>query len=241
MTGLQAALFEHGGWLANLSYMLLVASMMTRVALWLRLGVVGSALAGIAYAALYLHDVTLAGWEMALLLVNVVQIARLEWAERRIRFDEREEGLRRTMMAGLPRLHARDLMDRGDWADAAAGEVLVREREMLSDLIYLHEGAANVTLDGMMVGRCVAGDLIGDATVLRGTPATGTVRLAGASCLWRISAEHLRRYLDARPDLRPILEGQINRSLSAKLGTANQLVSDISQATGWSQLPDERP
>src|SRR3954470_3688888 len=144
MTGLLAALFEHGGWLANLSYLLLVVSMMTRRALWLRLGGIGSAAAGIGYAALYLHDVTLAGWEMALLLVNVVQIARLEWAERRIRFDAREEGLRRTMMAALPRLHARDLMDRGDWSDAPAGEVLARERETLANLIYIHEGTANV-------------------------------------------------------------------------------------------------
>jgi hypothetical protein len=236
MTGLQAALFEHGGWLANLSYLLLVISMMTRITLWLRIGVIGSASAGIAYAALYLHDVTLAGWEAALLLVNVVQIARLEWAERRIRFDARDEGLRRTMMAGLPRLHARDLMDRGDWTDAAKGEVLVREGQTLSDLIYIHDGAADVTYDGMMVGRCGAGDLVGDATVLHGTPATGTVRLAEPTNLWRISAEHLRRYLDLRPELRPILERQINLSLSSKLGTANQRVSDISLASGWSRV-----
>ena len=238
MTGLYAALFQHGGWLANLSYLLLVGSMMIRGTLWLRVGVIGSACAGIAYAGLYLHDVTLAGWEMALLLVNVVQILRLEWAERRIRFDAREEGLRRTMMAGLPRLHARDLMDRGDWCDVPAGEVLVRERETLGDLMYIHDGTANVTLDGMLVGRCGAGALIGDATVLLGSPATGTVRLVTASNLWRIAAGQLRRYLDLRPELRPILERQINLSLSSKLGTANQLVSDISQATGWSQLPD---
>jgi CRP-like cAMP-binding protein len=200
--------------------------------------VIGSAAAGIAYAGLYLHDVTLAGWEMALLLVNVVQIARLEWAERRIRFDTREEGLRRRMMAGLPRLHARDLIGRGDWSDAPAGEVLVHEHQTLSDLIYIHEGSANVTLDGMLVGRCGAGDLVGDATVLNGSPATGTVRLVSASQLWRIAAEQLRRYLELKPDLRPILERQINLSLSTKLSTANQRVSDISQATGWSQPPD---
>jgi CRP-like cAMP-binding protein len=235
MTGLQAALFEHGGWIANLSYLLLVVSMMTRITLWLRIGVIGSAAAGIAYAALYLHDNLLVGWEAALLLVNVIQIARLEWAERRIRFDERDEGLRRTMMAGLPRLHARDLMDRGEWVDAAAGEVLVREQQTLSDLIYIHEGIADVIYDGMMVGRCSGGDLVGDATVLHGTPATGTVRLATPSCIWRISAEQLRRYLALRPELRPVLERQINLSLSSKLGTANQRVSDISLASGWSR------
>jgi CRP-like cAMP-binding protein len=237
MTGLHAALFEHGGWIANLSYLLLVVSMMTRVTLWLRIGVIGSAAAGIAYAALYLHDYILVGWEAALLLVNVVQIARLEWAERRIRFDDREEGLRRTMMAGLPRLYARDLIDRGEWTAAPPGELLVREHQTLSDLIYIHQGAADVTYEGMTVGRCGDGDLVGDATVLHGSPATGTVRLAAASCIWRIAAEHLRRYLDLRPELRPILERQINLSLSSKLGTANQRVSDISQASGWSRAP----
>ncbi len=124
MTGVQAALFDHGGWIANLSYLLLVVSMMTRVGLWLRIGVIGSAVAGIAYAALYLHDPILVGWEALLLLVNLVQIARLEWAERRIRFDERDEGLRRIMMAGLPRLHARDLIDRGKWTTRRSARCL---------------------------------------------------------------------------------------------------------------------
>jgi CRP/FNR family cyclic AMP-dependent transcriptional regulator len=235
MTGFQSAMFDHGGWVANLSYLLLVVSMMTRIGLWLRIGVIGSAATGIAYAALYLNDPILVGWEALLLLVNLVQIARLEWAERRIRFDERDEGLRRVMMAGLPRLHARDLIDRGNWLDAPPGEVLVREHQTLSDLIYLHDGAADVLFDGALVGRCGAGELIGDATVLHGSPATGTVRLVMPSNLWRIGADQLRRYLDLRPELRPVLERQINLSLTSKLGAANQRVSDISQASGWSR------
>ncbi len=94
--------------------------------------------------------------------------------------------------------------------DAPVGEVLVRERETLSDLIYLHDGAADVLFDGSLVGRCGAGDLIGDATVLHGSPATGTVRLISPSNLWRIGADQLRRARELRPDLRPVLERQIN-------------------------------
>src|SRR3546814_7954178 len=69
------------------------------------------------------------------------------------------------------------LIDQGHWISAKRGEVLIRENQAAPSLFYLAEGRALIQRDGADVGTLADGALIGEATVLDGSHATGTVIL----------------------------------------------------------------
>lgn len=62
-----------GGLLANLSWLLLVASMATRSMLRLRILAILSGLTGVAYDVFWLHDPVGTFWESGFVLVNLGQ------------------------------------------------------------------------------------------------------------------------------------------------------------------------
>ncbi len=219
-------IFQNGGWLAQLACVLLILGVMSEGMRRLRIGVAAAALAMLAYAVSFSGNGMLAFWSAVLLGANLLQLGRLIARGRGIRFDVRDEALRTTLMPDLPRPHARALIDQGNWIAGRAGEQLVKEDTPVSHLFFLHEGGAEVSLGGQAVGKCRPGDLIGDATALDGTPATGTVTLAEQSRFWCIEAPRLREYLAGHPELRSGLERRVNESLRAKLEAANQRLAE---------------
>ena len=104
--------------------------------------------------------------------------------------------------------------------------MLIRENEAAPCLFYLAEGTAAVRRDGQDVGAVADGALIGEATVLDGAHATGTVVLTSASRLWFIPAAGLRAYLAAQPDVAAALHEGFARALRGKLASANARIAD---------------
>ncbi len=68
--------------------------------------------------------------------------------------------------------------------------------------------------------------LIGEATVLDGTHATGTVLLASNARLWFVPAPALRAYLAANPEIAGTLHEGFARALRGKLASANTRLAD---------------
>lgn len=116
---------------------------------------------------------------------------------------------------------ARRLIDEGHWISATKGDVLVEESQAAPCLFFLASGTAAVTRDGVDVGYCSAGDLIGEGTALEGGAASGTVRLATNARLWFIPAERLRALLKADPEVQGQLQAGFARALRTKLDAAN--------------------
>lgn len=215
-------IFANGGWLAQLACALLVFALMSESMRRMRIVLAVAALAMLGYAVAFSGDGMLAFWSAVLLGANLLQLGRLIAQGRGIRFDAADEALRATLMPDLPRPHARALIDQGNWVSGRPGEQLTHEDQAVSHLFFLREGLANVEHRGQPVGQCRPGDLIGDATALDGTPATGTVTLGAPSRFWCIEAPRLREYLAQHPELRSGLERRVNESLRAKLEVANQ-------------------
>ena len=195
---------------------------------------VGHVRLGLAVAALLALPVAIFGWHgtgytlliLAILLVNLGLIARLWLRASRVRFSAEEQLLRDRHFDGLAPAAARALIDQGHWISARRGEVLIRENEAAPCLFSLAEGAAAVRRDGQDVGAVADGALIGEATVLDGAHATGTVVLTSASRLWFIPAAGLRAYLAAQPDVAAALHEGFARALRGKLASANARIAD---------------
>lgn len=221
---LESLLSSHG-LLGHLSYLLLIVSMLSRKMFWLRVGVIGSALAGIAYGLITLNDPVAVFWQTLLLLVNLFQLVRLILAERSVSLSKEESEMVRTAFSGLGELDARMLIDQGFWIDREAGIELIREGTAVDNLYYLTSGIAEVRSRDKIVGHCKSGDLIGEGTILSSDSATGTVTLSKDSRLWCIPAPVLRSHLKKNPAVRDIVDRRIGDALKSKLRASNVALS----------------
>ncbi|MBY4635733.1 cyclic nucleotide-binding domain-containing protein [Sphingopyxis sp. XHP0097] len=220
MANFDPALLGYGALLV-----LLVASLVARVD-HVRLG--------LAVAALLALPVAIFGWQglgytlliLAILIVNLALIARLWLRDAHVKFTPEEEELRRAHFDGLPLATARALIDQGHWITARRGEVLIRENQAAPSLFYLSDGTASVQRDGNDVGVVADGALIGEATVIDGSNATGTVVLTSNARLWFVPAAALRAYLAANPDVAASLHEGFARALRGKLASANTRIAE---------------
>ena len=165
---------------------------------------------------------------LAILVVNIGILARLWLRGTKVLFSPEEEELRRQHFSGLGTAAARDLIDQGHWISAKRGEVLIRESQAAPSLFYLAEGQAVILRDGAEIGRLSDGALIGEATVLDGAHATGTVTLGSNARLWFVPAAALRAYLAANPGIAGALHEGFARALRGKLASANTRIAERS-------------
>lgn len=138
-----------------------------------------------------------------------------------VRFSGEDRMLLDAHLSAMGPALARRLIDEGHWISSTKGDVLVEESQAAPCLFFLASGTAAVSRDGVEVGRCGAGDLIGEATALDGGAASGTVRLATNARLWFVPAERLRAFLEANPEARGKLQAGFARALRTKLDAAN--------------------
>ena len=213
------------GILGHLSYILLIISMLSPRMFWLRVGVIGAALAGIAYAILIVNDPVAAFWETLLLVVNLIQIVRLVMAERGASFSAEEDQMLTAVFRDLTSLEARQLLDKGFWLDHDAGQEIIREGAPVEHLYFLANGRAEVRSAGKIVGYCGPRDLIGEGTILTSDRATGTVTLSEKSRLWCIPAPILRDHLDKNRAVRNVIDRRIGDALKSKLRASNVALS----------------
>ena len=191
---------------------------------------IGLALAALSALPLAYYHAPGAGY---LLLVALILIVNLGLAARRwvgdtqVRFTAEEQVLRQMHFEGLNAANARRLIDQGHWISARRGEILIRENQATPSLFYLADGVATVRRDGADVGNLSSGALIGEATVLDGTHATGTVLLASNARIWFIPAAALRAYLGSNPEIAGALHEGFARALRGKLANANARIADL--------------
>jgi CRP/FNR family transcriptional regulator, cyclic AMP receptor protein len=162
----------------------------------------------------------------ALLFSLVIIAVLVKWALRSyrrmdVRFSAEEQQLRNQHLSELDAIMARRLIDEGHWINGRKGDVLVEEAQAAPCLFFLSAGSALVTRDGIEVGRCGGGDLIGEATAVEGGSATGTVRLVTNGRLWFVPAERLRAFLAANPAAVAGLQSGFAKALRSKLADAN--------------------
>lgn len=213
-------------WFGYAALLLLLAASLVARFDQLRLALAVAALFGLPVAIFHWNSIGLAVLLAAIVLANVALSARLWLRDAKIAFSAEEQELRRQHFDGLNAATARRLIDQGNWISARRGDVLIRENQAAPSLFYLAEGEAVVQRDGADVGMVRGGALIGEATVLDGAHATGTVTLAGPARLWFVPAATLRAFLSANPDIAGALHEGFARALRGKLANANTRIAD---------------
>ena len=217
--------FESAWFVYGVLLLLLATSLVVRIE-YARIGLAAAALVALPLTLFRGGDVGYGLLVLAILAINIGILARLWLGGANIRFTAEEEELRRQHFPGLGAMVARDLIDQGNWISARRGEVLIRENQAAPSLFYLAEGKATILRDGVEIGKLSDGALIGEATVLDGTHATGTVLLGTNARLWFVPAAALRAYLAANPGIASALHEGFARALRGKLASANTRIAD---------------
>jgi CRP-like cAMP-binding protein len=217
-------MFTSGALVLQLGCALLVAAAIT-ARRTPRMLLAGVAVTGLAHTAWWSGDWIMGAW-MGLLLACCLALLGRDWlTDRRVRFTAEEETMLAGFLAGVPRHVSRHLIDRGLWLHGTVGDELTREGVPVERLVYLASGSALVMSDARQVASCGPGDLIGEASILTGEPATATVILAGPARFWCMPAAELRHHLDGDEALRVQLERSFARALRNKLHASNRTIA----------------
>jgi CRP-like cAMP-binding protein len=212
---------ESFAWLGHAGILLLLAAVLVPRENQRAVLLVLAALDGIAASIVLLGRPSYALLFALVIVAILLKAALRAYNQVNVRFAAEEVAFRTHHFPSLPLDLARRLFDEGHWISGRKGDVLIEEAQAAPCLFYLASGVAMVSRDGANVGRCGDGDLIGEATVLDGGAASGTVRLATAAQLWFIPAARLRVFLDSNAAARDAVQTAMVAALRAKLAGAN--------------------
>ena len=205
----------------HLSYLLLVISMLMRSLTALRILVIASAMAAIAYDTIWLKDPVGVFWESLLVTVNILQIFREWMIERRVRFSPEETAFFDSHLASLSRKDARRLLNMGLWVDGEAGTVLTTENRPVTHLVYLLSGQVHILCSGVKVGTCREGNFVGEMSVLDKALASATAVVAEPSRYWMIRSDRLQKLQQDDPAIANAFQSGLARDLSRKIISIN--------------------
>lgn len=221
-----------GAWLGHVGIMLLIAAVLVMREPHRSVLFAIAALFGVATSIFVIDRPSYALLFSLLVVAMLLRYALLALRRADVHFSDDENMLRKAHFAELDAVVARRLIDEGHWIDAARGEVLIHQAQAAPCLFFIAAGVAAVERDGVSIGQCSVGDLIGEATVVDGGSATATVRLMTGARLWFVPAERLRTFLGANAAARAVLQDGFAQALRAKLGDANARAAQAGLAAG---------
>lgn len=206
-------------WLGNLSYALIAWSYLVTSMLWLRT----LAIVGLVAEAVYFYVAgssalwVAIGWSMVFLAINAVQLTRLLRELRSLTLRGDEHLLKSRTFAPLSLLSFRRLMKAGQWQTLAPGAVMTQQKQPVTHIRVLVDGAANVVVDGVQVATISAAGIVGEMSLLTGDAATATVTVTQQARVFEIASAELGSLLQGHEDLRAEFHQAIGSELAAKL------------------------
>lgn len=200
----------------NITYAMLVTSVMMRNIAWLRTFAIVAGTGRILY-----QDPVTVFWESILVAVNLAQLALIWWSNRRRAFSPATEQFLSTFEPKLTNAAAAALVRAGVWHEAPSGAMLTVQGQSVEALLYVSSGDVRIDVGEHTVGHCGQGDFLGEMTWQSGKPATGTAIAATSVKYLRFERTRLQRLLKRRPELQFALQTSFNRNLIDKLMRSN--------------------
>jgi len=204
--------FIHG---ANI---LLLLAYSVRDILWLRLFALASSLIAIPYFVFQPTPLWAPlGWSTLFAAINLFQSWRLFVERRPVKLTPEEEDVRRLVFGDLTSRKVLQVLSIGAWINAETGERLIEHGKSIDGISLVVRGKVRVTRNERVLGDLVAGNLVGSALLLSGIPAdVDAVAVEPVRAIrWKVGT--LKRYLDAHPEARIVMQKHLARDLAGKM------------------------
>ena len=197
---------------------LLLLAYSVRDILWLRLFALASSLIAIPYFALQQTPMWAPiGWSALFAAINVFQSWRLIVERRPVKLTPEEEEVRRLVFQDLPPRKVLQVLSIGSWITMDTGVHLIDRGKSIEAISLVVRGKVQVIKDEHILGELVAGNLVGSALLLSGSPADFTAVAMEQVRAVRWEVQTLERYLSANPEIRIMMQKHLARDLAGKL------------------------
>lgn len=198
---------------SHLYNILLVAAMMMRGVIWLRVMFIAALIVAIGNDLFWRQDHASLFWSLLLISVNIIHLSYgnvLSWL---IKFSPREEEFIAGRFPMLSKANARRLLDKGEFGVAGKELVATRLNERVSHIYYVLSG-------GMIdshTGENAAPLLIGNIPVMDNSLAYHNTELLEGARYWRIEAKAVRDLVRKSPLIANALQETFNQDAKQAL------------------------
>ena len=206
----------------DLEYVLLIISMMMTRMVLLRAVAISSGVAGATYSFFWLSDPVGTFWEVVFTLVNIGQLALIFYRNISEKFTDDEAAFYEQVVPSLQRHEVRRVLRTGLWLNADPGTELIRQGELVSHLIFLKSGAADILIDGNPVGVSREGSLVGELGIRSGKPASATVVVREPTRYLALERKALCKLMNADSEIAHAIDTANRQNLEAKLLEMNR-------------------
>lgn len=205
----------------NLTYILLIVSMLMTRMFWLRVFAIGAGTVGSAYTWFWLNDPISTIWELIFVGVNVVQISIASYRNAMMKFSPEEREFYRLMVPSLEPHQVRRLLRVAEWRHTEEGARLIEQGKLATHLIFVRSGEIEILHEGARVGSCGRGSLLGEISVANDEPATATAVAIEPVQYLAIEKNALRKIRRSDPAISLAMENCTRESLRTKLVRMN--------------------
>jgi len=213
----------------HVSYVLIALSYWMTNVFWLRVIAVIGLVFEILYFRMSSGDMhTGIGWDAIFILINLYQIFRLVFDERRLRYMKELHLLSQGAFASLTREQLAQLVKVGSWRTLEPGTQVTREGEPVKELILICDGQMVVESQGRTVTRLHGGSLVGELALLSGNQASATVTVERITRAFILEMERLRKLIRADDLIASAVDRVVGHDLAAKLKASTEFNFGIS-------------
>ena len=199
----------------HLAFGLIAFSFLVKDILWLRLvSILASSFSVFYNWVIPAEPMWLAiNWNFVFISLNLYHIAVLIYEKRPIKMAPKDKELYETLFKDLSPVEYLKITKIANWKKFKAGDTLIREAHLVTDLILIYNGTVDVMVKGKKVAQLKDGQFVGEMSFLTEKSATATcvIKHDTECILWK--QPEFKELLKRNPSLYYTIQGLLSNQL----------------------------
>lgn len=209
--------------LGNLAFILVACSFMVKDMLWLRLISISASSCSIIY------NYNVAGlplwvpisWNLFFISLNLYHIFKIIYGNRSIHLNAKEKDLYQLLFSALNLIEFSKLIKMGEWKNVPPDEIIVKEKQLMTDLFLIYNGTVEVIVNDKKVNELKDGQFIGEMSFLSNEAASATVKALHPTEYIKWNQKQLKELMNRNPSIIYSLQAAMGTQLSLALKNKN--------------------
>ena len=199
----------------HLAFGLIAFSFLVKDILWLRVVSILASLFSVFYNYIIPDQpMWLAiNWNIVFVAVNLYHIAVIIYEKRPIKMAPKDKELYETLFRDLSPVEYLKVTKIAEWKKYKAGDTLIRQDHLVTDLILIYNGTVDVMVKGKKVAQLKDGQFVGEMSFLTEKSATATcvIKHDTECILWK--QPEFKELLKRNPSLYYTIQGLLSNQL----------------------------
>jgi len=203
----------------HLAFGLIAFSFLVKDILWLRIISILASLFSVFYNwVIPIEPMWIPiGWNFVFVGLNLYHIAVIIYEKRPIKMAPKDKELYQTLFKEMTPVEYLKISKIANWKKFKAGDTLIREAHLVTDLILIYNGTVDVMVKGKKVAQLKDGQFVGEMSFLTEKVATATckVRYDTICLVWK--QREFKELLKRNPSLYFTIQSVLSSQVSDML------------------------